>query len=52
MERNETSCWMNENELILSLHPVVGYLLREFELHDELIQFVFRATAEQHYRVQ
>ena len=52
MERNEKSCWINENELILSFHPVVGYLIKEFDTHDELIQFVFRVTAEQHYRVQ
>ena len=52
MERNETSGWINENELILSFHPVVGYLLKKFDTHDELIQFVFRVTAEQHYRVQ
>lgn len=52
MERNEKSCWINENELILSFHPVVGYLIKEFDTHDELIQFVFRVTAGQHYRVQ
>lgn len=52
MERNEKSCWINTDEMILSFHPVVGYLLKEFSSHDELIEFVFKITAEQHYRVQ
>ena len=29
MEKNEKNCWIYENEMILSFHPVVGYLLKE-----------------------
>ena len=51
MEKNEKNCWIYENEMILSFHPVVGYLLKEFASHEALIEFVFKITAEQHYRV-
>ncbi len=45
-------CWLNKDELILSFHPIVGFLLKEFASQDELLKFVFEAVDLEHYRVQ
>lgn len=52
MNESKFCCWLNEDELILSFHPVVGFLLKEFDGHDDMMEFVLRATGVEHYRVQ
>ena len=50
-ERNHC-CWINQAEQISSFHPIVGFLMKEFTTHEELIAYVFEATSNEHYRVQ
>ena len=52
MKQNDNCCWLNEDELILSFSPVDGFILKEFATHDELIDFVFKRTSIEHYKVQ
>lgn len=52
MNEEKYCCWLNTDELILSFHPVVGFLLKEFETHNDMMDFVFSATSSEHYRVQ
>lgn len=35
-ERNHC-CWINQAEQILSFHPIVGFLMKEFTTHEGLI---------------
>lgn len=52
MGKERFCCWIDKDELILSFHPVVGFLLKEFESHEDMLSFVFEATNQEHYRVQ
>ena len=52
MNENNHCCWINQDEQVLSFHPIVGFLMKEFTTHKELIAYVFEATSSEHYRVQ
>ena len=52
MNENNHCCWINQDEQVLSFHPIVGFLMKEFTTHEELIAYVFEATSSEHYRVQ
>lgn len=51
-KEKDKRCWMNENERIVSFHPVVDFVLREFETHEAMLQFVLETVSMKHYRVQ
>ena len=52
MNEEKYCCWLNTDELILSFHPVVGFLLKEFASSEELLDYVFMSVEREHYRVQ
>lgn len=52
MEDVKRQCWINEAEAILSFHPVIDYILHEFNSQEEMLQFVFRVVNDRHFRVQ
>lgn len=51
-KEKDKHCWMNENERIVSFHPVVNFVLREFETHEAMLQFVLETVSMKHYRIQ
>ncbi len=36
----KNTCWINENDKIISFHPINNYILRRFETHLEYLEYV------------
>ena len=51
-EDKKYQCWLNDGDRILSFHPVLGYILHEFDSPEEFIRFIFEAVDVMRCRVQ
>lgn len=50
MEKYE--CWVNEDDRIISFHPVLEFLYRTFPSYDEFIKYVMDTIDRLRYRIQ
>lgn len=51
-EETKYQCWLNDDEKILSFHPVSDYDHREFADHDAYVGFIFEMVDIFRFRVQ
>ena len=51
-EDKKYQCWLNDGDRILSFHPVLNYILYEFDSHEEFVRFIFEAVDVKRCRVQ
>ena len=51
-EDKKYQCWLSDGDRILSFHPVLGYILHEFDSHEEFIRFIFEAVDVMRCRAQ
>ena len=51
-EDKKYRCWLSDGDRILSFHPVLNYILYEFDSHEEFIRFIFEAVDVMRCRVQ
>ena len=51
-EDKKYQCWLSDGDRILSFHPVLGYILHEFDSHGEFVRFILEAVDVKRGRVQ
>ena len=43
-EEKKYQCWLSDGDRILSFHPVLNYILYEFDSHEEFVRFIERGV--------
>ena len=43
-EDKKYQCWLSDGDRILSFHPVLNYILYEFDSHEEFVRFIERGV--------
>ena len=51
-EDKKYQCWLRHRDRTLAFHPVLGYILHEFDSHAEFVRFIFEAVDVMRCRVQ